>query len=189
MPFTVVIADDDPFIPTMVKTMLDRDGRFEVYAATNGKDALEYCRQFLPDVLLLDVMMPGVDGFNVCKLLKSDSATSRIRIIMLTALTQKIDLIEGYDSGADEYVTKPFTPKRLIESIDKVLGTASSRSSATSHKEPRFHRSDRVAGEDGKIATVLSRVAPDRWSKGWRYLIEYDEGGRDTIEAELLRAA
>ena len=89
--------------------------------ASDGEDALDLANREHPDLILLDLMLPGIDGLEVCKTLKSDSKTKHIPIIMLTAKTQEADKIVGLELGADDYVTKPFSPRELIARIKAVL--------------------------------------------------------------------
>ena len=108
---------------------------FEVGTASNGAAALELCERDLPDVILLDVMMPGMDGFEVCRRLKSDVRTQHIPVLMVTALDHQSDLLKGFEAGADDFLTKPVDDLALITRVknlarlkllmDEMLVTAS----------------------------------------------------------------
>jgi two-component system alkaline phosphatase synthesis response regulator PhoP/two-component system response regulator VicR len=116
----ILIIDDDATMVNLLSTILEIDG-FEAGYALSGKQAFEILSKGLPDLILLDIMMPEMDGFEVLARLRQDPATSKLPIIMLTARTDDKDIFEGWRRGADEYVTKPFDPRLLVETIRKVL--------------------------------------------------------------------
>jgi CheY-like chemotaxis protein len=118
---TVLIVDDNEDNVRIVSTILLARG-FEVRIARDGKAALESIRQQTPDLVLLDVMMPGLDGMQVLDHIKGDPRSAAIPVIMVTAKTQDDDLLDGYRYGADYYVTKPFTSRQLLYAISLVLG-------------------------------------------------------------------
>jgi putative two-component system response regulator len=103
----ILIVDDDPAGRQTLESILDEQG-YHLEMAENGFQALEMTRQLLPDVILLDVMMPGMDGFEVCKKIRSDPKLAEIPIIMLTALDDRKSLLDGLEAGADDYITKPY---------------------------------------------------------------------------------
>ena len=103
----ILIVDDDPAGRQTLESILDGQG-YRLEIAENGIEALEKARQLLPDVILLDVMMPGMDGFEVCGHIRSDPALAEIPVIMLTALDDKKSLLDGLEAGADDYITKPY---------------------------------------------------------------------------------
>lgn len=119
---SVLVVDDNEDNIRIVSTILLARG-FEVRIARDGKDALEAVKRALPDVILLDVMMPGMDGIEVLDHVKADPRTASIPVIMVTAKTQDEDLLVGYKYGADYYVTKPFTARQILYAIGLVLGT------------------------------------------------------------------
>ncbi|MDA0798549.1 MAG: response regulator [Chloroflexi bacterium] len=121
MSISVLVADDERLILSMVSAMLQRDGRFEIATASNGQEAIDACEASPPELLLLNGMMPGLDGFAVCQMLKSSPRTSGITIIMMSALTQKSFVEKGLAAGADHYLPKPFTRPTLIGAIDALL--------------------------------------------------------------------
>ncbi len=112
----VLIVDDDPGLLRIIKFSLEDVG-FEVDTAVNGKEALLKVDNSAPDIMILDVMMPEIDGFAVCQRIKNDPATSHIGVIMLTARRTTEDKIIGFDSGADDYVTKPFVLSELVARV------------------------------------------------------------------------
>lgn len=116
----LLIADDEVGIRSLVRMTLE-DEAFEILEASNGEEAVELSRKHLPQLILLDVMMPGLTGFEVCRTLKSDPETKGMTVIMLTARAQDVDLEEGRSAGADDYFTKPFSPVALIRKVEEVL--------------------------------------------------------------------
>ena len=129
----VLIAEDEASIRDFVVINLKRSG-YEVVEAINGEDAInkfnEYCN--LIDVVILDIMMPVIDGLEVCKYIRSKS--SRIGIVMLTARTQEMDKVTGLMVGADDYVTKPFSPSELMARIDAIYRRVSLTSDTEKNK-------------------------------------------------------
>ena len=118
---TILAVDDDIDILELVEVSLTADG-FNVITASDGRSALESARDNAPDLILLDLMMPEMDGFEVIEKLKSDAATRTIPVIMLTAKAQTHEKIQGLRSGADDYITKPFQLDELTARIEAVLG-------------------------------------------------------------------
>lgn len=116
----ILIIEDEPDIQELLSFNLDNNG-YKVYTASNGEKGLEVARKELPDLILLDLMLPGIHGLDVCRIIKSDQDTSDISIIMLTALGQEEDIIKGLETGADDYVTKPFSLQVLEARIKSVL--------------------------------------------------------------------
>lgn len=112
----VLVADDDEDILLLVTTRLRRDG-FEVVAARNGIEAVALVSEHRPRVAVLDVGMPGLDGVEVLEAIRSDEALAHTRVLLLTAKAQESDVRRGYDSGADDYVKKPFSPAELSERV------------------------------------------------------------------------
>ena len=122
MSATVLVVDDDAENVAILGTMLLERG-YEVRIARDGRSALESVRQQRPDVILLDVMMPGVPGTQVLHYLKLDPRSASIPVVMVTARTEDPDLLAGYEGGADYYVTKPFTARDILYAIGLVLGS------------------------------------------------------------------
>ena len=116
----ILIIEDEPDIQELLSFNLDNNG-YKVYTASNGEKGLEVARKEHPDLILLDLMLPGINGLDVCRIIKSDQDTSGISIIMLTALGQEEDIIKGLETGADDYVTKPFSLQVLEARIKSVL--------------------------------------------------------------------
>jgi two-component system phosphate regulon response regulator PhoB len=122
---TILIADDNPDSIMVLRTILESSG-YTVLTAGNGREALSTMKRQLPDAVLLDVMMPELSGIDVLKHMRSDAATARVPVILVTAKGQDDDLLDGYQHGADYYITKPCTAKQLLYGLSMVLGKASS---------------------------------------------------------------
>ncbi|MFW5941057.1 MAG: response regulator [Chloroflexota bacterium] len=120
MSWSVLVVDDEPMARTLLRLMLVRAG-FDVVEAEDGFDALEKLKNSSPDVMILDVMMPGIDGFSVCKAVRGDSMTAELPIIMLSAKTDLESVNKGLRVGADKYLTKPISPEELTRQVRDVL--------------------------------------------------------------------
>jgi two-component system alkaline phosphatase synthesis response regulator PhoP len=116
----ILVVDDEKDIVDILKYNLERENDFEVQTAANGKEALE-AAESIPDLILLDIMMPELSGFEVCKQLKYNPKTSRIPIIFLTAKENEIDEILGFEIGADDYINKPISPRKVLARIKSVI--------------------------------------------------------------------
>lgn len=117
----LLIADDEPDIRSLVRMTLTSH-KFEIIEASDGIEALKMVKQEFPDLVLLDVTMPGMTGFEVCQEIRSDPALSSTVVVMLTALAQESDLKVGEEAGADGYFTTPFSPLALMRRVDEILG-------------------------------------------------------------------
>ena len=117
---TVLVVDDEEDILELVKYNLEKEG-YNVVCVATGEDALAATRMKMPDLLVLDLMLPGVDGLEVCRRLKGDLTTRHVPIIMLTAKGSEADIVTGLELGAADYVTKPFSPRVLTARVKAVL--------------------------------------------------------------------
>jgi two-component system alkaline phosphatase synthesis response regulator PhoP len=117
----ILAVDDEPQILRLVSLSL-KAGGFEVIEASDGLSAIEIAEAEQPDLILLDVMMPVLDGYEACRRLKENDATRDIPVVMLTAKTQLTEEKAGLDSGAQDYISKPFTPKDLVARVQAFLG-------------------------------------------------------------------
>ena len=117
---TIFIADDESGFVSTLKSRLEFEG-FRVMTAPDGKETLRLIAEEHPDLILLDIMMPNVNGYQVCRELKGNSDTSSIPILMLTAKSQESDKFWGKEAGADDYVTKPFDMEELLEKMRSLL--------------------------------------------------------------------
>ena len=116
----ILVIDDDAEARDILRTRLELAGH-AVSEAANGEEGLKLVESSAPDIIVLDVMMPKVDGWLVCRILKSNKKTEAIPVVMLTARTQQIEELRGWESGADEYLTKPCDHDRLLAVINRLL--------------------------------------------------------------------
>ena len=116
----VLIVDDDPDIQRLVTYNLSQAG-FHVTTASSGRTALETVQEHPPDLIILDIMMPDIDGMEVCRTLRQRESSRRIPIIMLTARGEEIDRVVGFELGADDYVMKPFSPRELVLRVKSIF--------------------------------------------------------------------
>lgn len=116
----ILVVDDEPDILELVSFNLSKHG-YEVQCVTSGEAALEAVRTDPPDAMVLDLMLPGVDGLDVCRQIKSDAATRSIPILMLTAKGEEREMVAGLEQGADDYVAKPFSPRVLVARVKAIL--------------------------------------------------------------------
>ena len=116
----VLVVEDEPDVAELIRYNLTREG-YEVVVASNGADALKSARELLPEVILLDIMVPQLNGWEVCRRLKQEADTSAIPVIMVTGRVEEGDKVLGFELGADDYVTKPFSPRELVARIRAVV--------------------------------------------------------------------
>jgi len=116
----VLIADDEPNIVVSLSFMMRREG-YDVVVARDGAEALDAIRRERPALVLLDAMMPGLTGFDVCEAVRADAAVRDTRILMLTAKGRETDVARGLGAGADAYLTKPFSTRELVEKVREML--------------------------------------------------------------------
>ncbi|MDE2848634.1 MAG: response regulator [Gemmatimonadota bacterium] len=117
---TILVVDDEPDIVEIIQYNLEKSG-FDVIVAADGPVALEKARDETPDLIVLDLMLPGLEGTDICRILKQDERTRSIPILMLTAKSEEIDRIIGLELGADDYVVKPFSPREIALRIRNIL--------------------------------------------------------------------
>ncbi|MHB0912852.1 MAG: response regulator transcription factor [Armatimonadota bacterium] len=120
MPRKILAVDDEKHIVRLVQVNLERQG-YEVVTANDGKEALQKVEEEKPDLLVLDVMMPYMDGFEVLQTLRRNPETANIPVVMLTAKAQDADVFRGWQSGVDAYLTKPFNPMELISFVKRIF--------------------------------------------------------------------
>ena len=119
----ILAVDDEPLYQHLLKVNLEKEG-YDVITASNGEEALEMVSTRHPDLVIMDIMMPKMDGYSSCYALKREAATRSIPIIILTAIDLKLNLECGKEIGADGYITKPFNSQDLLDNIAQVLATA-----------------------------------------------------------------
>lgn len=116
----ILIVEDEKDIAEMIRYNLEKEG-YKVSVASKGSMALELLEENSPDLVILDIMLPDIDGFEVCRKMRSEPATSAVPVIFLSAKSQEMDKVVGLELGADDYMTKPFSPRELIARIKAVL--------------------------------------------------------------------
>ncbi|MBN1356194.1 response regulator transcription factor [bacterium] len=122
----IMIVDDDPDILELVKYNFEREG-YRTITAESGESAIRKAKSEIPDMIILDLMLPGMDGLEVCRKIKQDEALARIPIIMLTAKSEESDIVAGLELGADDYIVKPFSPRILLARLRSVLRRRTAR--------------------------------------------------------------
>lgn len=160
----ILIVEDEKDIVKMLEYNLKKEG-FKTVSALDGEEALEMARKELPELILLDLMLPVIDGLEVCKELKKERKTAGIPIIMLTAKRQEADKIVGLELGADDYVTKPFSPRELIARIRAVLRRIHEKG-----KLPEAMQIGDLAIDFGKIAVTVKGKSVELTSKEFELL-------------------
>lgn len=116
----ILVVDDEPDILELIRFTLERDG-LQVFTVDTGEAALAQAARLEPELVILDLMLPGLDGLGVCRRLKGNASTSDVSVLMLTARTEDSDIVTGLDAGAEDYVTKPFSPKVLLARVRAIL--------------------------------------------------------------------
>ncbi len=147
----VLVVDDEEDILELIEYNLSKNG-YEVLAVSTGEEAVKTALAALPDVVILDLMLPGIDGLDVCRRLKGDPATAAIAIVMLTARGEEADVVTGLELGADDYVTKPFSPRVLLARLKAVLRRRSAAAPGDSESVVR----DDIVINPGKFEVTVS---------------------------------
>jgi len=135
---TILIVDDEEDILELMSFNLSKEG-YKVLTAQDGEQCLNLAKENLPDLIVLDLMLPGMDGLEVARVLKRDPQTGHIPIVMLTAKSEEIDIVTGLELGADDYVTKPFSPRVLLARIRTVLRRSAQAASKDEKSVLRIH--------------------------------------------------
>ena len=148
----VLVVDDEPDAVELIDFNLKASG-YEVVTAADGNEALKKARSSLPDLIVLDLMLPEVDGLEVCKILRRDTATAAIPIIMVTAKAGEIDRVLGLELGADDYITKPFSPRELVLRVKNLL----KRGQGEEEKKDRFQMGDLQIDVPRHLVTVQGK--------------------------------
>lgn len=161
----IMIVDDEKDIVKMLEYNLKKEG-YRTISAYDGEDALEIIKKDHPDLVLLDLMLPEMDGLEVCKKIKQDDLTSGISVIMLTAKSQESDKIVGLELGADDYVTKPFSPRELMARIKAVL-----RRSKEKEKLPETLKIGDLEIDLSRISVALKNKPVELTAKEFELLI------------------
>ena len=119
----ILVVDDEINITQILEFSIGAEG-YEVITASNGEEAIDKARREKPDLIILDIMMPRIDGYEACRILKSNPLTKNIPVVLLTAKGRDIDKRLGYEVGATDYIIKPFSPNKLIDRIHELLSCA-----------------------------------------------------------------
>lgn len=117
----ILVVDDDPYILMSLEFLMKKNG-FDVMVARNGTEALDLVEKQLPDLVLLDIMMPDVDGYEICKHIKSSKKLKEAKVVFMSAKSKEADIKKGYDLGASLYITKPFSTREMMKQIKELLG-------------------------------------------------------------------
>ncbi len=120
----ILLVDDEPSILLSLEFLMEQEG-YDVHTATDGDEALQSVREELPDLILLDIMMPKRDGFEVCQMIRANPKWKETKIILLTAKGREVDQEKGLALGADDYITKPFATQELIKKVNMILESSS----------------------------------------------------------------
>ena len=123
MPQTILIVDDEPSIIVPLEFLMKQNG-YTVIVAQSGEEAIEMIAKYLPDLILLDIMLPGIDGFEVCEIIRLNPEYQNIKVIFLTARGRELDMAKGLVLGADDYITKPFSNATLVKKVKDLLPCA-----------------------------------------------------------------
>jgi CheY-like chemotaxis protein len=115
----ILVVDDEQYIRLLARRLLS--DKFTVLEASDGAEAVDMAREHKPDLILMDIMMPNVDGYNACSMIKTDRSTKRIPVVMLTGIGYELNKKLAKEMGADDYITKPFTSEKLLDTIGKFL--------------------------------------------------------------------
>ncbi|MFW5777138.1 MAG: response regulator [Spirochaetota bacterium] len=134
----ILVVDDEQDILELIRFNLEREG-FTVFTVDTGEAALSQARRIRPELVVLDLMLPGVDGNEVCRRLRQDEATQAIPVLMLTARTEDSDIVAGLEVGADDYVTKPFSPRVLVARIRAILRRGGAEADGEDRQVVRIH--------------------------------------------------
>ena len=120
MPKEILIVDDEPSIVVPIQFLMEQQG-YSVLVAENGHDALDLIYKYKPDLILLDIMLPGIDGYEICEIMHLNPTYQQIKIIFLTAKGREVEIAKGLALGADAYITKPFSNAELVAKVKAVL--------------------------------------------------------------------
>jgi two-component system, OmpR family, phosphate regulon response regulator PhoB len=179
----ILLIEDEPDIAEVLQYNLEKEG-FEVAVAHRGDSGLEAIRRDPPDLVLLDLMLPGIDGLELSRMLKRDAATSRLPIVMLTARSEEVDRIVGLELGADDYISKPFSPREVVLRVKAVLRRL--------QPEPEETASDRIEvggiqlDISGHQLRVRGKEAPLTATEFRLLRLLMERGGRVQTRGQLL---
>ena len=149
----ILIVDDEKDILELIKFNISNNG-YNCFCAENGEAAIKLAKNKIPDLIILDLMLPGIDGLDICRILKNNKETKNIPILMLTAKTSDENIIEGLEAGADDYVTKPFSIKVLLARVENLLrrnyNLKRENSNVLSYENLKIHIGERTVSVNKK---------------------------------------
>jgi len=178
----IAIVDDEEDIVELVSHHLKREG-FKVKEFYNGRDFLSYIESVTPDLTVLDIMLPGIDGLEICRILKSRNRTASIPIIMLTAKATEADVVVGLELGADDYMVKPFSPRELVARVKSIL-----RRVATKEDEKRLIKLGPLSIDTEKFEALVDGKKIELTTTEFKILEVLAEGrGRVFTRDQLLK--
>ncbi|MCU0843610.1 MAG: diguanylate cyclase [Spirochaetes bacterium] len=175
----ILIVDDAPTPLRALGELLKDD--YDLYTATNGQEAIKRAGEILPDLVLLDVMMPGMDGYAICSTLKKDPATADIPVLFITAKSEPNDIVRGFEAGGHDYIAKPFNPRELFARIRTHLELRRSRQDLRSYAEELERRNEELNRVRERLE-VMARIDPLTGLANRRYALE-------RLSSELSRSA
>ncbi len=153
----VLVVEDEAPIQELLKFHLERN-KYKVKIADSGEEALSMAGKSRPDIILLDIMLPGTDGLEVCKQLQANPETKHIPVLMLTALCEEADVVAGLELGADDYIAKPFSPRVLLARVKAVLRRHAQKSGGGDDENIRIHNIEVDVGRH-KVAIAGEKVS------------------------------
>ncbi len=116
----ILVVDDDPYILMSLEFLMKKNG-YNVLVARNGTEAMQIIKDFIPDIVLLDIMMPDVNGYEICKYIKSSKKLSHCKVVFLSAKSSEADIKKGYDLGASLYISKPFSTRTIVKQLKELV--------------------------------------------------------------------
>lgn len=175
----ILIVDDSPTSLRALGELLKDD--YDIYTATEGRQAIQRTQEIMPDLVLLDVMMPGMDGYTICGILRSDPSTAEIPVLFITARSESDDIVRGFEAGGLDYITKPFNPRELFARIQTHLELRRSRQALRSYSEQLERRNEEL-NRARESLEVMARIDPLTGLANRRYALE-------RLEAEISRSS
>lgn len=119
-PQKILVVDDDPYILMSLEFLMKKNG-YNVLVARNGTEAMQIVKEFIPDIVLLDIMMPDVNGYEICKYIKSTKKLAHSKVVFLSAKSSEADIKKGYDLGASLYISKPFSTRNIVTQLKELM--------------------------------------------------------------------
>lgn len=189
----ILIIEDDRDLNNLLKYTLEASRDFEVKSHFDGNGAFELITQFKPDLVLLDVMLPNIYGTEILKNVRDNAATSGILVILLTARSQEKDKVEGFEAGADDYITKPFSPRELMLRVNALLRRSnppkfsnSLNSNQNHHKEEDKYSSSNSENNDHSVNKVITVGSIKIYSEEYKVTVNNETVSLTATEYQLL---